>query len=73
MSNRSTYRKLAKKHGVKLNEVKAEMQSALNLAYADPGNGVTQAYQNRVPRQGETPTVDEFLNYATKKVKDQIK
>ncbi len=42
MSNRSTYRKLAKKHGVKPKEVKAEMQSALNLAYADPGNGVIQ-------------------------------
>lgn len=71
MANRSTYRKLAKKHGVTVKELKGDMQEALNYAYETPTNEITKAYQNRVPRKGETPTVNEFVNYAVKKAKKQ--
>ena len=34
--NRRTYRKIAKKHGVSVAEVKSDMQVAINAAYNDP-------------------------------------
>lgn len=69
MSNRSTYRKIAKKHGVTAKEVKQDMQDALNFAYNNPkNNDVIVAYQNQVPRKGDVPTPDEFINHATKKL-----
>lgn len=74
MSNRSIYRKIARKHKVSVREVKQDMQDAINHAYQNtaPHNTVTQAYQNRVPRKGEIPTVDEFIRYASATVKAKI-
>ena len=70
MSMRSIYRKVAKKHGVSVNEVKEEMQKALNHAYTNTSNdGVTRVCQNQVPSKGEIPTPDEFIPYAANKVK----
>ena len=70
MSNRKTYRKIAKAHGVTVKEVKADMQSALNYAYKNtPNDGITEAYQDRVGCKKEIPTADEFINYATKRVR----
>ena len=46
------------------------MQAAINAAYENPPNdGITKAYQNRVPHKGAAPTVDEFLNYAQRELK----
>ena len=71
MSMRKIYRELAKKHGVSAKEVRQEMQAALTEAYTDPlnNNGITKAYQNRVPRQGEIPTPEEAVRYLAGKVK----
>ncbi len=70
MSNRKIYRKIAKEHGVSAKEVKEDMQAAINHAYQNtPNDGITGAYQNRVPRKGEIPTVDEFIRYAANEVK----
>ena len=74
MSNRRTYRKIAKANGVTTKEVKSDMQLALNCAYENtPDNGVTEAYQNRVPRKNEVPTADEFIKYAAQKVRSEQK
>jgi len=67
MSMRKIYRELAKKHGVSAKEVRQEMQAALTEAYTDPLNN--NAYQNRVPRQGEIPTPEEAVRYLAGKVK----
>jgi len=67
---RSIYRKVAKKHGVSVDEVKEEMQKALNHAYTNTSNdAVTRVCQNQVPSKGEMPTPDEFIRYAANKVK----
>ena len=71
MGMRSIYRKIAKEHGVSVKEVKEEMQAAINHAYTHtPKDGVTGAYQDRVPRKGDIPTADEFIKYAANKVKN---
>ena len=70
MSMRSIYRKVAKKHGVSVNEVKEEMQKALNQAYTNtPNDALTRVYQNQVPSKGEIPTPDEFIPYTANKIK----
>lgn len=70
MSNRKTYRKIARENNISVAEVKQEMQAAINHAYQNaPNDGVTKAYQYRVPCKGTIPTVDEFLAYAKSELK----
>lgn len=72
MSMRKVYRKVARKYGVTVEEVKREMQSAINETYNNPDNNdITKAYQNKVPREGEIPTVDEFIRYTSNKAKNK--
>jgi len=67
---RKIYRKVARKHGVSVEEVKEEMQKALDHAYTNtPDDGVTRAYQKQVASKGEIPTPDEFIRYAANKIK----
>ena len=70
MSMRKIYRKIARENGVTLKEVRQDMQTAITAAYTNPPNdGVTVAYQNRVPRKGEVPTPEEFIRYAAGEIK----
>ena len=74
MSMRKIYRKIARENGVTLADVKRDMQEAIDVAYKQaPQDGVTQAYQNRVPRKGDIPTVDEFIRHAAKEVRKREK
>lgn len=69
MSMRKIYRKVARKYGVSVKEVKEEMQKALEYAYTNtPDDGVTEAYQKQVPSKGEIPTPDEFIRYVVNKI-----
>lgn len=72
MSMRKIYRKIARKHGITVEEVKREMQSAIDETYNNSNyDDVTKAYQDKVPRKGEVPTADEFILYAVGKVKNK--
>ncbi len=69
MSMRNIYREIARKNGVTVEEVKREMQEAINAAYrVTPVDSITREYQDRVPRVGEVPTAEEFIRYAAKEV-----
>lgn len=69
MSLRKVYRKIAREHGVTPAEVKQDMQIAIDHAYQNtPNDGITGAYQRRVPRRGEIPTTDEFIKYAARQL-----
>ena len=63
MSMRKIYRKIAKKYGVSVQEVKTEMQSAINAAYRNNPEVV-----KRIPRKGEIPIPGEFIGYAADKI-----
>ena len=73
MSMRKIYRQIAKKYGVSVQEVKQEMQAAINEAYQGSTDKITTAYQQQVPRKGEIPTQEELIRYISKEVKSQIK
>lgn len=65
MNKKSIYRKVAKEYGVSVQKVKQEMQAALEHTYKNtPNDGITGAWQNKVPKKGEIPTPDELLRYA---------
>lgn len=60
--NRKIYRKIAKKHGVTEEEVRRDMQAALNSAYESPCR--TPAHmqaQDSVLRSGDVPTPEEYI------------
>ncbi|MDC7289787.1 hypothetical protein NXH76_18510 [Blautia schinkii] len=71
MSMRRIYRKVAKKYGVTLKEVRQEIQTCITEAYTDPlnQNEITGAYQKRVPCKGEIPTPEELIRYLARKEK----
>lgn len=49
-------------------------QKEMEVAYENcPNDGVTQAYQSRVPRKGEVPTADEFIRYAAQAGREKTK
>jgi len=62
--NRKLLRKVARKHGVSLREVREEMQIAINHAYKNP---TVQAQS--VERKDETPTPEELVNHVVRKIK----
>lgn len=67
--NRKIYRKLAKKHGVTAEEIRRDMQSALNTAYENPSRTAeTVRAQNAVLRGDEVPTPEEFIRHAVREV-----
>lgn len=71
---RNIYRKIAKKNGVTAAEVKRDIQGTIDHAYkTTDDDGITTAYQNRVPRKGEIPTAEEFIRYATQKAREKQK
>lgn len=72
--NRKTYLKIAKKHGVTVAEVKADMQTAINAAYENPDrNLINIKAQNAVPRKGDVPTPGEVIDYAAAEVRRREK
>lgn len=70
--NRKTYRKVAKRHGVSVAEVKQDMQVAINAAYTDPDrNLINIKAQNAVPHKGDIPTPDELIDYVAAKIRQR--
>lgn len=70
MSMRNIYRKIAKEHGVTVEEVKREMQKAIDSAYKKndklDSEKMTQA---GVPHKGDVPTTEELINAIANKIK----
>lgn len=72
--DRKTYRKIAKKYGVSVAEVKRDMQEAINAAYTNPNaDFATFKAQRAVPRKGDVPTPDELIDYAAAEVRRREK
>lgn len=70
MNMRNIYRKIAKKHGVSVAEVKRDMQAAIDYAYKNDNKPDSEkALQESIPHKGEVPTVEEFIKEVSRKVK----
>ncbi len=62
MNMRSIYRKIAKEQGITVEEVKRQMQAAIDDAYlkSNKAEGVSH-FQKSIPYQGQIPTTEEFI------------
>ena len=61
--NQLFYEKIAKEFGVTAEDVKIEMQKAINAAYDDPNEEA-----ERIPRRDEVPNIEEFVDYIVSKI-----
>jgi len=66
--NRSDYRKIAHKHGISIKEVKSDMKKAIDEAYENPN-----FHARCVHKEGEKPTIDEFVNHIARRIKEEDK
>ena len=62
--NRKDYRKIARKHGVSVKEVKRDMQEAIDETYKNPN-----FHARCVHHVGEKPTTDEFIDHIVRRIK----
>lgn len=64
------YKKIAEAHGVTAEEVKSEMQAAIDHAYTKPDKTARERKARaRIPRSGETPTPEEVVAHAVGRLK----
>lgn len=72
MSMRNIYRKIAKEHGVTVEEVKRDMQEAINYAYENKLKYYdVSVEQKSLHNSDEIPTAEEFIEYIIKEIKRQ--
>ena len=70
MSMRSVYRKIAHKNGVSVQEVKDEMQKAINEAWNNPNKTKEAAFmQAQFDTKGNAPTTEEFIRNISTSIK----
>jgi 23S rRNA maturation mini-RNase III len=66
---RKIYRKIAKKHGVTVKEVKRDMQAAIDCAYLKSDKTESEKrIQKRVQAQSEIPTTEEMIGFFANEV-----
>lgn len=63
--NNKIYKKIAKKYGVSVEEVKRDMQACIDEAYKNPTD-----YAKQIKGNGEKPSVEEFIDSIARKVKE---
>ena len=63
-----TIEKVARHNGVSEDEVRREIQTAIDLAMANPDPGVRE-YWAKIPRKGDKPTPEEAILYISGQIK----
>lgn len=68
---RDVYRKVAEKHGVSIEEVKRDMQLAIDETYKNPKNSeLIKKIKDQIQCEEEKPTVGEFVLYIANMVRN---
>ncbi|WP_434512882.1 sporulation initiation factor Spo0A C-terminal domain-containing protein [Desulfitobacterium sp. AusDCA] len=71
---RRIYRKIAKKHGVSVKDVKRDMQAAIEYAYKRPDRSEREKIvQESIECENEVPTVKELIAFAVGKLEKEQK
>ena len=71
MGMRDVYRKFAEKHGVSIEEVKRDMQLAIDETYKNPKNSeLIKKIKDQIQCEEEKPTVEEFVLYIANMVRN---
>lgn len=70
MNANAIFEQVARKHGKTRDEVYADIQEAIDAAYADP-DPVAQAEWKKMNIKGERSTPEEVLEYLVHKLKNE--
>jgi Sporulation initiation factor Spo0A C terminal. len=69
---RNIYKKIAKEHGVSVEEVKRDMQAAIDYAYIKKNKLEREkVLQASVPCKDKVPEPEDFIRYVVKRMKSQ--
>ena len=58
---------VAKQNGVSVDEVKREIQKAIDIGMANPDPKI-KVFWNSIPRSGERPTLEEVISFFAKEM-----
>ena len=70
MNTNDIFERVAKKHGKTRDEVYADIQEAIDAAYADP-DLIARAEWKKMNIKGERPTPEEVLEYLVRKLQNE--
>ena len=62
MNMKKIYKKIARKHGVSVEQAKKDVQEAIDITFMSPS-----FYARSIPCKGEKPTPEEFISYVSKR------
>ena len=68
MREKTIYEKIAEKYNTTPEEVRREMQIAIDAGFDNPDPAVQEEW-NKMTLKGDRPTPEEVINYAVKKLK----
>lgn len=68
---KSVIKKTAKIHGVTPEKCRRDMQEAIDEAWANSGNGTTEAWRRYFP-SGKKPSVEEFILVLSGELRDEM-
>lgn len=72
MISKTTYKKIAHDHGITVDEVKREIQSAIEYAYKNPQKSESEKLlQENINHKDEIPTPEELVAYVLQEIKRQ--
>ncbi len=70
MREKTIYEKIAEKYNTTPEEVRREMQIAIDAGFDNPDPAVQEEWK-KMTLKGERPTPEEVINYAVKKLKGE--
>ncbi|CUN49527.1 sporulation initiation factor Spo0A C-terminal domain-containing protein [Dorea longicatena] len=68
MREKTIYEKIAEKYNTTPEEVRREMQIAIDAGFDNPDSAVQEEWK-KMTLKGDRPTPEEVINYAVKKLK----
>lgn len=63
------FKKVAKQNGISVEEVKSEIQSAIEIAMLNPDPAIREQW-NQIPHKGETVSPEEIIAYLINKINE---
>lgn len=70
MDTKELYKRIAGQNGISAEEVRNEMQKAIDEAWKNPpeDGSAARAYQSLIPCRGSIPTPEELIQYAVREI-----
>lgn len=72
MNLNNIYRKIAKEYGVSEEEVRNDIEKAIDFAFRDTNKSKELIeFQNKIPSEQDIPTPEEFISYVVMSIRNK--